>query len=65
MSPGADGHFVGVVDEGTACATVAFAEAVVVHTVLLLLLLLTSMANDGKTPLDCAAGTHTKHTHPQ
>lgn len=56
QKPGADGHFVGVVYEGTTCATVTFAEAVVVHAVLLLLLLLTSVANDGETPLDCTAG---------
>lgn len=49
---GADGHLVRVVYVGTVCATVTFAEAVVVHAILLLLLLLTSMSNDGKTPLD-------------
>lgn len=60
-SPGADRHFVWVVYEGATCSTVTFAEAVVVHAVLLLPLLLTSVANDGKTPLDCTA-EFMKHT---
>lgn len=68
MSPGTDGHLVRVVDVGTAVATVTLAEAVVVHAVLLLLLLLTSVSNYGKAPLDCAAclkKTQTNHRYPQ
>lgn len=56
QKPGADRHFVWVVYEGATGSTVTFAKAVVVHAVLLLPLLLTSVANDGKTPLDCTAG---------
>lgn len=55
MLPGADGHLVWVVDVGTAVATVTLAEAVVVHAVLLLLLLLASVSDNGKAPLDCTA----------
>lgn len=54
--PGADGNLVRVVDVGTAGAAVTFAEAVVVHAVLLLLLLLMSVSDYGKAALDCAAG---------
>lgn len=53
--PGADGHLVWVVDVGTAVATITLAEAVVVHAVLLWLLLLTGVSDDGKAPLDCTA----------
>lgn len=42
-------------DEGTAVAAVTLAEAVVVHTVLLLLLLLVGVSDDGEAPLNCAA----------
>lgn len=42
-------------DEGAACATVTFAEAVVIHAVLLLLLFLASVSDDGDAPLDRAA----------
>ena len=42
-------------DVGTTAATVALAKAVVVHAVLPLLLLLTSVSDDGETPLDCTA----------
>lgn len=55
MLPGADSHLVRVVYVGTTAAAVTLAEAVVVHAVLFLLLLLTSMSDDGKTPLDCTA----------
>ncbi len=37
-----------------AVATVALAKAVVVHAVLLELLLLTSVSDYGKAPLDCS-----------
>lgn len=53
--PGADGHLVWVVDVGTTVATVTLAEAVIVHAVLLRLLLLTGVSDDGKAPLDCTA----------
>lgn len=56
QKPGADSHLVWVVDVGTAVATVTLAKAVVVHAVLLLLLLLTSMSDYGKAPLDRTAG---------
>lgn len=55
QKPGADGNLVWVVDVGTDVATVTLAKAVVVHAVLLLLLLLTSMSDYGKAPLDCTA----------
>lgn len=42
-------------DVGTAVATVTLAKAVVVHAVLLRLLLLISVSDDGKAPLDCSA----------
>jgi len=54
--PGADGNLVRVVDVGTAVAAVTLAEAVVVHAVLLLLLLLMSLPDYGKAALDSAAG---------
>lgn len=38
--------------EGTARAAVAFAEAVVIHAVLLLLLPVASVPDDGDAPLD-------------
>lgn len=56
LLPGADGHLVWVMDVGTAVATVTFAKAVVVHAVLFWLLLLISVSDDGKTPLDCTTG---------
>lgn len=55
MLPSADGDLVWVMDVGTAVATVTLAEAVVVHAVLLLLLLLACVSDYGKTSLDCAA----------
>lgn len=55
MLPGTDSHLVWVMDVGTAVATVALAKAVVVHTVLLQLLLLTSVSDYGKAPLDSTA----------
>lgn len=54
--PGADSHLVGIMDIGAAGATVAFAKAIVVHAVLLGLLLLLGLSDDGETPLDGAAG---------
>lgn len=56
LLPGADGHLVGVVDERTAVAAVTLPEAVVVHAVLPLRLLLPSVSDDGETSLDCTAG---------
>ncbi len=53
LLPGADSHLVWVMDVLAAVATVALAEAVVVHAVLLELLLLTSVSDYGKAPLDC------------
>ena len=45
--PGTDSHLIRIVDVGAGVATVTLAKAVVVHTVLLLGLLLTSMPDDG------------------
>lgn len=65
--PCADSHFVRIMYEGAACATVTLAEAVVIHAVLLLLLFLTSVSDDGNAPLDCTTGDgqsttiHNKH----
>lgn len=47
-------------DIGAAGATVALAKAVVVHAVLLGLLLLLGLPDDGQAALDCAAGSE-KH----
>lgn len=65
--PGANSHFVWVMDVWTAAATVTLAKAVVVHAVLPLLLLLTSVSDYGETPLDCTAcfGKQTNHRYPQ
>lgn len=65
--PGANGNLVWVVDVGAAVATVALAKAVVVHAVLLLLLLLTSVSDYGKAPLDrtaCLQKTQINHRYP-
>lgn len=43
-------------DIGAAGATVTLAKAVVVHAVLLGLLLLLGLPDDGQAALDCAAG---------
>lgn len=51
-------------DIGAAGATVALAKAVVVHAVLLGLLLLLGLPDDGEAPLDGAAGAE-KHSRSQ
>lgn len=57
QKPGADGNLVGIVDVGALVAAVTLAEAVVVHAVLLLLLLLARLVSyDGQTPLNRTTG---------
>lgn len=66
LLPGANSHFVGVVDVWTAVSTVTLAKAVVVHAVLPRLLLLASVSYDGETPLDRTAyfRKQTNHRYP-
>lgn len=59
QEPGADSHLVWIMDIGAAGATVALAKAVVVHAVLLGLLLLLGLPDDGQAALDRAAGQMT------
>lgn len=54
--PGADGHFLWIVDVGAALAPIALPEAVVVHTIFLLFLLLLGLTDDGQAPLHSTAG---------
>lgn len=54
-SPGAHCHLVWVMDVGTSVATVTLAKAVVIHAVLLLLLLLACVPDDGQASLDRTA----------
>lgn len=54
--PGADGHFLRIMDVGAALPAITLAKAVVVHTVFLLLFLLLGLTNDGQTSLNSTAG---------
>lgn len=53
--PGAHCHLVWVMDVGTTVAAVTLAEAVVIHAVLLQLLLLACVPDDGEASLDRTA----------
>lgn len=53
--PGTDGHLFWIMDVGAAVPAITLAEAVVVHTVFLLLFLLLGLTNDGQTPLNSTA----------
>lgn len=55
LIPGADGHLLWIMDVGAALATITLAEAVVVHTIFLLLFLLLGLTDDGQTPLNSTA----------
>lgn len=55
LIPGADGHLLWIMDVGAALATITLPEAVVVHTIFLLLFLLLGLTDDGQTPLNSTA----------
>lgn len=54
--PGADGHFLWIMDVGAALAPIALPKAVVVHAIFLLFLLLLRLTDDGQAPLHGTAG---------